>query len=62
MMQSLEGEPMKAGRTCILRSEVVMYLAVGVLRPRFSKHSLVEDVSVKVRPFCTMYSGSGIME
>ena len=61
-MQSFCGELIKAGRTCILRSVVVMYLAVGVLRPRFSKQSRVEEERVKVRPFCTMYSGSGIME
>jgi hypothetical protein len=43
------------------RSELVMYFAVGVLRPRLEKHSLVDDESVKERPFITTYSGSGMM-
>ena len=54
VMQSLSGLPMKAGRTCIWRSELAMYFAVGVFWPRFSKQNLVLEESVKVRPFCTI--------
>ena len=45
-MQSLSGLPTKAGRTCIRRSELAMYFAVGVLRPRLAKHSRVDEESV----------------
>ena len=62
VMQFLWGVPIKAGRTCIWRNEVVMYLAVGLFCPRFSKQSLVLDDRVKVRPFCTRYTGSGMIE
>ena len=53
-MQSEVGEPVKEGRTCILRRELAMYLAVGVFCPRFWKQRRVEEERVKERPLSTL--------